>query len=123
MRWETSISVAPCLSGLVWAQASALIRADMKKFRAQIEAYWLAREDIPAVIRRLVLECSGRSKTGSFRKVAYERATTTAVVQAIATAKRAILRCGRDGFILPVEKYDQWRDIELRFDPERTSSK
>lgn len=46
-----------------------------------------------------------------------------AVAYAFCTAKRAVLRCGRYGYTLPVEKYDQWRDIKLRFDPERTSSK
>lgn len=33
-------------------------------------------------------------------------------------ARRAILRCGRNGFPLPVEKYSQWRDIEMTFNPE-----
>jgi hypothetical protein len=51
------------------------------------------------------------------------RAEIQAVADAFSAAKRAVLRCGRDGETLPVEKYDQWRDIKLRFDPERTSSK
>jgi hypothetical protein len=46
-----------------------------------------------------------------------------AVADAFSAAKRAVLRCGGDGDTLPVEKNDQWRDIELRFDPERTRSK
>lgn len=33
-------------------------------------------------------------------------------------ARRAILRCQRGGFPLPVEKYDQWREIEMVFNPE-----
>jgi len=34
------------------------------------------------------------------------------------TARRAIIRCGADGFPLPVEKYGQWREIEMTFNPE-----
>ena len=34
-------------------------------------------------------------------------------------ARRAIIRCGASGYNLPVEKYDQWRDIEMTFNPER----
>ncbi len=32
-------------------------------------------------------------------------------------AKSAIYRCGRDGFPLPPDKYAQWKDLELVFDP------
>ena len=34
-----------------------------------------------------------------------------------------LLRCGREIYTLPVEKYGKWRDIELTFTPERTSLK
>ncbi|KIN73418.1 hypothetical protein Z949_2608 [Sulfitobacter guttiformis KCTC 32187] len=35
--------------------------------------------------------------------------------------RRAVLRCGEGSFTLPLEKYEQWRNIALVFDPERTS--
>ena len=34
-------------------------------------------------------------------------------------ARRAIIRCGAKGFQLPPEKYEQWRNIEMEFNPER----
>ena len=37
---------------------------------------------------------------------------------AFEAARRAILRCQRGGYPLPVEKYDHWRDIEMTFNPE-----
>ncbi len=37
--------------------------------------------------------------------------------QVAATARRAILRCGSGGFPLPPEKYADWRNLELNFDP------
>ncbi|GGD45678.1 hypothetical protein [Sinisalibacter lacisalsi] len=32
-------------------------------------------------------------------------------------ARRAVIRCGTSGYGLPAEKYDQWREIEMTFDP------
>lgn len=34
-------------------------------------------------------------------------------------ARRAILRCQKTGYKLPIEKYDHWRDIEITFNPEK----
>ena len=34
-------------------------------------------------------------------------------------ARRAILRCGTKGYDLPQEKFGQWRDIEMTFNPEK----
>ena len=42
------------------------------------------------------------------------------IAQASAATKRAVLRCGNGECTLPVEKYEQWRNIELTFTPERT---
>ncbi|MDZ4134880.1 MAG: energy transducer TonB, partial [Paracoccaceae bacterium] len=39
--------------------------------------------------------------------------------QAYEAARRAIIRCGATGFKLPAEKYDQWRNIEMVFNPEK----
>lgn len=35
---------------------------------------------------------------------------------AFESARRAVNRCGRDGFDLPVDKFEQWRVVELTFD-------
>jgi hypothetical protein len=32
-------------------------------------------------------------------------------------ARRAIIRCGKGGYPLPPEKYAQWKELELVFDP------
>jgi hypothetical protein len=41
-----------------------------------------------------------------------------AVRTAYEAARRAILRCGNDGFPLPAEKYQQWAQVEMTFNPE-----
>ena len=35
------------------------------------------------------------------------------------TARRAIIRCGAKGYDLPAEKFGQWRNIEMTFDPRK----
>lgn len=36
---------------------------------------------------------------------------------AFQAARRAIIRCGANGYNLPSEKYEQWREIEMTFNP------
>lgn len=36
---------------------------------------------------------------------------------AFEAARRAIIRCGSKGFSLPPEKYSQWKDMEVKFNP------
>lgn len=38
---------------------------------------------------------------------------------AFETARRSIIMCGANGFPLPAEKYDYWREIEMTFNPDR----
>ncbi|RME16810.1 MAG: energy transducer TonB, partial [Alphaproteobacteria bacterium] len=41
----------------------------------------------------------------------------TATRRAFEAARRAVIRCGLRGYPLPAEKYAQWREIEMTFDP------
>lgn len=61
----------------------------------------------------------GRPDNGSIRMVGFEGGSEASARQAYEAARRAIIRCGANGFALPVEKYDHWRDIEMVFNPER----
>ena len=46
-------------------------------------------------------------------------ASEAAVTSAFEAARRAILRCQSSGFPLPPEKYEQWRLVEMTFNPEQ----
>lgn len=61
----------------------------------------------------------GRPDAGSIRMLGYEGGSEGPASQAFEAARRAIVRCGANGFNLPAEKYDQWREIEMVFNPER----
>ncbi|MQY43078.1 energy transducer TonB [Epibacterium sp. SM1969] len=61
----------------------------------------------------------GKPDTGSIRLLSSTGGSGRAERQAYEAARRAIIRCGGKGFDLPPEKYAQWRDIEITFNPER----
>ena len=61
----------------------------------------------------------GRPDNGTIRMIGFDGGSQAAAQQAYEAARRAIIRCGANGFALPVEKYDHWRDIEMVFNPER----
>ncbi len=56
---------------------------------------------------------------GSLRLLDSTGGTAGAEKQAYDAARRAILRCGARGYELPADKYAQWQDIEITFNPER----
>ncbi len=60
----------------------------------------------------------GRPNVASINMLGSSGGSGAAARQAFETARRAIIRCGASGFPLPIEKYDQWRDIEITFNPE-----
>ncbi|MEM6386234.1 MAG: energy transducer TonB [Pseudomonadota bacterium] len=70
------------------------------------------------VVVAVEMEQNGRPITGSIRLVSSSGGSATGETQAFEAARRAIIRCGTQGFGLPVEKYDQWREIEMTFNPE-----
>ncbi len=60
-----------------------------------------------------------RHEQGSIRLVRALGGSETAIQQAFEAARRAIIRCeGPDGYGLPPEKFDAWRDATITFNPE-----
>ncbi|MCZ7676922.1 MAG: hypothetical protein M5U35_15095 [Roseovarius sp.] len=60
----------------------------------------------------------GRPDAASIRMTGYSGGGAEAADHAFAAARRAIIRCGAEGYDLPVAKYDRWRSIEMTFNPE-----
>ncbi|SLN19883.1 hypothetical protein ROA7450_00647 [Roseovarius albus] len=54
----------------------------------------------------------------SIRMVSSSGGSSSSAQQAFDAARRAIIRCGARGYDLPAEKYDQWREVEITFNPE-----
>lgn len=57
------------------------------------------------------------------RLVKQSGGSDAAAQQAFETARRAILRCAGNGYSLPAEKFDQWHEVEMTFNPERMRQK
>ena len=51
--------------------------------------------------------------------VSHSGTNEAAAAQAFEAARRAIIRCGADGFELPPDEYEEWETITLEFDSER----
>ena len=58
----------------------------------------------------------GRPVTDSISLVEGGGGTPAEIEQAFEAARRAILRCGRNGFDLPVDSYSTWQNLQARFD-------
>jgi hypothetical protein len=65
----------------------------------------------------------GKPDIKTIRMVGYDGGSETSAKQAYEAGRRAIVRCGSDGFPLPPEKYDHWRQIEIVFNPEKMRMK
>ena len=61
----------------------------------------------------------GRPVSGSLQMLSADGGSGDAVTRAYEAARRAILRCGTRGYDLPADKYEQWKEIEITFNPER----
>ncbi|MEO0634427.1 MAG: energy transducer TonB, partial [Pseudomonadota bacterium] len=61
----------------------------------------------------------GKPVNSSIRLTSSSGGSASAATQAFEAARRAIIRCTRDGYALPAEKYGQWKEIEMTFNPER----
>lgn len=71
------------------------------------------------IVVSLQMNEDGKPVVPSIRIKEQSGGTAASGKQAFQAARRAIIRCGANGFDLPVEKYAQWREIEITFDPEK----
>jgi hypothetical protein len=92
-------------------------------FRVAVDACWdvaslssEAKQTIVTVV--FELDRDGRV-AGEIELLASRGGTGAAVSSAFEMARRAVLRCQGEGFPLPPEKYEQWRLVEMSFDPIR----
>ena len=61
--------------------------------------------------------------SGDIRLISATGGDEAATRTAFQSARRAVLRCQKNGYDLPKEKYDHWRDVEITFNPEKMRRK
>lgn len=98
--------------------------AEQESLRVAVSACWNTGSLSSAALRVTVVVAmqmaeSGRPITNTVRLVSSTGGEGDAITQAYEAARRAILRCGAKGYDLPQEKFGQWRDIEMTFNPEK----
>lgn len=70
------------------------------------------------VVVRFELNRDGTPDIGSIRMTGFEGGTAAGAKKAYETARRAIIRCGKNGYNLPTDKYEQWKIVNITFNPE-----
>lgn len=64
-------------------------------------------------------QTTAKPVTGSIRMISSTGGSGDAVKRAYDAARRAIIRCGINGYDLPLDKYDQWREVQVSFNATR----
>ncbi|WP_185803088.1 hypothetical protein [Pontivivens nitratireducens] len=78
----------------------------------------LSAEALQVNIRVSVsLEENGMPDVNSITMLSHNGTSEAAARQAYEAARRAIIRCGANGFELPPDQYEQWETLTLEFDP------
>ncbi len=105
------------------ASGPPLTQGERDALRVAVQQCWnvgaLSTEALAVTVTvSVALGRDGVPQDGSIRMIDARGGSDAAARQAYEAARRAIIRCGAQGFDLPAEKYDHWRDIEMTFNPE-----
>ena len=103
------------------APAEPLTEAERAAFRAAVVPCWLppplplgSRE--ASVTLSFDLDGAARPDPDSFEIERHAAPDTVAAVEQFVAARRAVLRCGREGYPLPPEKRAAWSRVVMTFD-------
>ena len=111
-------------AGAEAAETAALSKAELSSFHSQMDARWnapstSARGNAQNMSVGFETNRDGKPFKSTLRPFNAGKDTRPAVREAYSAAKHAIIRCGAKGYKLPLEKFEQWKNIEITFDPER----
>lgn len=101
-----------------------LSAGEEESLRVAVSACWnvgsLSSEALQTTVTvSVAMNADGTPIIGSINLDGSNGGSASAARQAFEAARRAIIRCGASGFQLPAEKYGQWQNIEMTFNPER----
>jgi hypothetical protein len=125
---DVSDDVAALLEGMAETETGAqaanpgppMTGAERDAFRLSVQGCWVVDPGAQAagvtVTVVFELDRSGMVVSGP-DLLTSSGGTPGAVEAAFQSARRAITRCGREGFQLPEDKFEQWRVVEMTFDP------
>jgi len=114
-----AVNTTPNLGAATGASAAQLSQSEIDALRARISSCWSPPPGIDAtsklyVVLRVLFKADGSMS----QEPVLVEATASALGPALAeSAKRALLLC-QPFTMLKAEHYDQWKDLELKFDPQ-----
>ena len=102
-------------------QGPPMTGSEREGFRVAVNRCWNVDPGSVAarvtIVVQFSLDQSGKV-VGDVRQVSADGGDAGAVRTAFQAARRAILRCQNpNGYQLPADKYGQWKDVEITFDP------
>ena len=108
-----------------WAEGDTkpgLSEAEQTALLAAVSACWnlgALSADAMATVVEIGFDVArdGKPDAASIKLLSHRGGSETAANQAFQAARRAIIRCGVNGFMLPVGKYEHWHHLRLTFDP------
>ena len=71
------------------------------------------------VVIAVKMNKNGTPVTETIRMLSSSGGSNAAAQRVFDSARRAIIRCGARGYDLPQEKFSQWQNIEMTFDPRK----
>lgn len=124
MAEETSEPATETAAAPAAASGPPMTAGEKDGLRVAVQQCWnvgsLSSEALNVTVTVAVsVAQSGVPDAGSIQMIGFEGGSDGAARQAFEAARRAIIRCGATGFKLPAEKYEQWRNIEMVFNPEK----
>lgn len=103
-----------------------LTGSEKESLRVSVQRCWNVNvgsaADQVSVTVKIALDRNGKVK-GGVTLLGSTGGDAKAVNIAFEAARRAVLRCQNTGYKLPADKYEQWRDIEMTFNPEKMRRK
>ena len=99
-----------------------LTRGEKDGLRVAVSRCWNLGSSSTDALSTTVVVMVSMSRDGKpegIRMASWEGPSEGAANTAFQAARRAIIRCGAAGFDLPAEKYGQWQEIEMTFNPEK----
>lgn len=102
-------------------QGPPMTGSEREGFRVAVNRCWNVDPGSVAARVTIVVGFSldhGGKVVGDVRQISADGGDAGAVRTAFQAARRAILRCQNpNGYQLPADKYGQWKDVEITFDP------
>ncbi|MGB7319377.1 MAG: cell envelope biogenesis protein TolA [Planktotalea sp.] len=125
---DTSSAVSAALSEALGEPAAsdapsgpALSAGETNALRLAVQNCWVVDVGSQAanvtVVVGMSMDLRGKVIAGSLRLVSSSEADGAATETAYQAARRAVLRCQKEGYDLPEDKYEQWKEIEMTFNP------